>query len=431
MGSRFYVSGETDLSHILTIILAVMIGAFSFGNIGPYMQHFAAGVGAASKIYSTIDRTSPINPLSEAGEKLDQVEGTLELRNVKHIYPSRSEVVVMEDVSLVIPAGKTTALVGASGSGKSTIVGLVERFYDPVGGIVLLDGHDISTLNLHWLRQQIALVQQEPILFSQTIRENIKNGLVGSKYENEPEERQGQRIIEAAKKANAHDFISSLPDGYETHVGERGFLLSGGQKQRVAIARAIVSDPQILLLDEATSALDTKSEGVVQQALDEAAKGRTTIVIAHRLSTIKTADNIVVMQQGRIVEQGTHDELLERRQAYFNLVAAQRIGDKVDEESEVSTEASEATLTRVQSTRSGGSAIMVDPDDEKLALGRTKSGKSISSNVLAEKSPQKDATYPLWTVIKFIAGFNAREWWILCIGFFFTAISGAAQPVQG
>lgn len=430
-GSQFYVDGETTLAHILTIILAVMIGAFSFGNVGPHMQHFAAGVGAASKIFGTIDRTSPVDPLSEEGKKLESVEGTLELRNIKHIYPSRAEVVVMEDVSLVIPAGKTTALVGASGSGKSTIVGLVERFYDPVGGAVLLDGHDISTLNLRWLRQQIALVQQEPILFSQTIRENIKNGLVGSKYENEPEEQQTQRIIEAAKKANAHDFITSLPEGYETHVGERGFLLSGGQKQRVAIARAIVSDPKILLLDEATSALDTKSEGVVQHALDAAAKGRTTIVIAHRLSTIKTADNIVVMQTGRIVEQGTHDELLERKQAYFNLVAAQRIGNKDDEDSEKGSEAQEPELTQIQSTRSGGSAAMVDPDDEKLALGKTRSGKSISSNLLADKKADKETKYSLWTIIKFIAGFNAEEWWMLCIGFVFTAISGAAQPVQG
>jgi ATP-binding cassette, subfamily B (MDR/TAP), member 1 len=431
MGSRFYVGHETNLSHILTIILAVMIGAFSFGNVGPHMQHFAAGIGAAHKIYSTIDRDSPMNPSTEEGETLKEVDGTLELRNVKHIYPSRPEVVVMEDVTLMIPAGKTTALVGASGSGKSTVVGLVERFYDPVGGKVLLDGHDISTLNLHWLRQQIALVQQEPILFSQTIRENIKNGLCGSKYENESEEQQNDRIVEAAKKANAHDFISSLPDGYETHVGERGFLLSGGQKQRVAIARAIVSDPKILLLDEATSALDTKSEGVVQHALDEAAKGRTTIVIAHRLSTIKTADNIVVMQQGRIVEQGTHDDLLERKGAYFNLVAAQRIGDKAEDDPEKAIEDDEPELKRIQSTRSGQSAPMVDPDDEKLALGRTKSGKSISSNVLDGKTPEKEAKYSLWTIIKFIAKFNSKEWWMLGLGFFFTAIAGAAQPVQG
>lgn len=395
------------------------------------MQHFASGVAAASKIYATIDRNSPIDPLSEEGETLDHVEGTVELRHVKHIYPSRAEVVVMDDVNLVIPAGKTTALVGASGSGKSTIVGLVERFYDPVGGQVLLDGHDLSTLNLHWLRRQIALVQQEPILFSQTIRENIRNGLIGSKYAEEPEEQQTARIIEAAKKANAHDFITSLPEGYETHVGERGFLLSGGQKQRVAIARAIVSDPKILLLDEATSALDTKSEGVVQHALEEASKGRTTIVIAHRLSTIRDADNIVVMRQGRIIEQGTHDELLELRQAYYNLVSAQRIGGDEDEtpDAEKGTETSDDELVRIQSSKSGSRAV--DPEDEKLALGRSRSQKSVSSKVLADKHSGGAPKYSLWTIIKFILGFNRSEWHIMCVGFFFTVIAGAAQPVQG
>ena len=228
----------------------------------------------------------------------------------------------MNGVSLIIPAGKKTALVGASGSGKSTIVGLVERFYDPVGGQVFLDGHDVSTLNLRWLRQQISLVSQEPTLFGTSIFNNIRQGLIGTKYENESEEKQAELITNAAKMANAHDFITALPEGYETNVGERGFLLSGGQKQRIAIARAMVSDPKILLLDEATSALDTKSEGVVQAALEVAAEGRTTISIAHRLSTIKNADNIVVMTEGRIVEQGTHDELLAARGRYAALAPA-------------------------------------------------------------------------------------------------------------
>ena len=429
MGSRFLTDGETTLAHILTIIFAVMIGAFSFGNIGPNVQHFVAGVAAAHKIYSTIDRTSPLDPTIETGEKLDTVAGTIELRNIKHIYPSRPEVIVMDGVNLVVPAGETTALVGASGSGKSTIVGLVERFYDPVGGEVLLDGHKLSDLNLRWLRRQISLVQQEPVLFSQTIKQNILNGLIGSKFEHESEEQQSDRVIRAAKMANAHDFITSLPDGYETPVGERGFLLSGGQKQRVAIARAVVSDPKILLLDEATSALDTKSEGVVQRALDEAAKGRTTIVIAHRLSTIKDADNIVVMQTGRIIEQGTHDELLEKRSAYYNLVSAQRIGaDKEQEDDSSQGETSDDHLSRVQSTNP---SVMVDPEDVKLALGRTKSQKSISSKMLAEKDSKAAPKYSLWTLIKFMASFNKKEWWILCVGFFFTFIAGANQPIQG
>lgn len=165
-GSRYLVSGEMQLSDILTILLSIMIGAFSLGNVAPNAQAFSTSVAAAAKIYSTIDRKSPLDPMTDDGEKLENVEGTVELKQIKHIYPSRAEVVVMTDVSLMVPAGKTTALVGASGSGKSTIVGLVERFYDPVGGQVCLDGHDISNLNLRWLRQQISLVSQEPQLFS-------------------------------------------------------------------------------------------------------------------------------------------------------------------------------------------------------------------------------------------------------------------------
>lgn len=435
MGSRFLTDRETTLAHILTIIMAIMIGAFSLGNVGPNVQHFAAGIAAATKIYSTIDRVSPLDPTSVAGETLENVEGSIELRNIKHIYPSRPEVVVMENVNLLVPAGKTTALVGASGCGKSTIVGLVERFYDPLEGTVLLDGHDVSTLSLRWLRQQIALVQQEPVLFSETITENIRQGLIGSRFEHESEEEQMQRIIRAAKMANAHDFITSLPDGYNTKVGQRGFLLSGGQKQRVAIARAVVSDPKILLLDEATSALDTKSEGVVQAALDEAAKGRTTIVIAHRLSTIRDADNIVVMQQGRIVEQGTHDQLLERKSAYYNLVSAQRIEAKKEEEemaeaAEKVATASDEDLTRIK-TNGSGSAGLVDPDDEKLALARKGSTKSVSSRILAEKAQSGEAKYSLWTLIKFIASFNRREWMVMMVGLIFAVIAGTGQPTQG
>jgi ATP-binding cassette, subfamily B (MDR/TAP), member 1 len=430
-GSRLLVAGEADLAAILTIVLAIIIGAFSLGSIAPNVQAFTSGVSAAAKIYNTIDRVSPLDPTSGAGKILDQVEGTVELKEIKHIYPSRAEVIVMSDVNLLVPAGKTTALVGASGSGKSTIVGLVERFYDPVGGAVYLDGHDIETLNLRWLRQQISLVQQEPVLFSTTIRGNIRHGLIGSRFEHESEEQQEERIIRAAKQSNAHDFISNLPEGYETNVGERGFLLSGGQKQRIAIARAIVSDPKILLLDEATSALDTKSEGVVQAALDAAAQGRTTIVIAHRLSTIKTADNIVVMSEGRIVEQGTHDDLLEQKSAYFNLVNAQKIGDKNQQNAEDDERAAlvEEELTRVHTSRSRQASVA--PEDEKLALGRTNTSKSISSQILEKKGSDKSAHYSLFTLIKFIASFNKKEWYYMALGLFFSVISGGGQPTQG
>lgn len=431
MGSRFLVNGEISLASILTILMSVMIGAFSLGNVAPNAQAFTTAISAAAKIFNTIDRVSPLDPTSDTGIILDHVDGTLELRNIKHIYPSRPEVTVMNDVSLLIPAGKKTALVGASGSGKSTIVGLVERFYDPVGGQVFLDGHDVSTLNLRWLRQQISLVSQEPTLFGTTIFENIAHGLIGTKYQNEKEERRRELVIEAAKMANAHDFITALPEGYETNVGERGFLLSGGQKQRIAIARAMVSDPKILLLYEATSALDTKSEGVVQAALEVAAAGRTTITIAHRLSTIKDADNIVVMTEGRIVEQGTHNELLAKRAAYFGLVEAQKIAETqelpVEEQEEI--DAQDDKLVRQQTK---GSAYEEDPDDKNIAnkLNRTASSKSQSSIALGQRRTAGEQHDSLWTLIKLIGSFNFTEWHYMLVGLFFSIICGGGNPVQ-
>ena len=424
MGSRFIVDGQMTLSEVLTIMLAIMIGAFSLGNVAPNAQAFTTSVAAAGKIFNTIDRASPLNPMDDEGEKLEHVEGTVELKNIRMIYPSRAEVVVMQDVNLKVPAGKTTALVGASGSGKSTIVGLVERFYDPVGGKVYLDGHEVSTLNLRWLRQQISLVSQEPTLFGTTIFGNIRHGLIGTKHENANIEQQKELIMAAAKMANAHDFVMGLPEGYDTNVGERGFLLSGGQKQRIAIARAMVSDPKILLLDEATSALDTKSEGVVQAALDVAAQGRTTIIIAHRLSTIKTADNIVVMSQGRIVEQGSHDELLEKKSAYYNLVEAQRISSENEEKN---------AGENAEMDESEGELVMsLTPEKEvsREKLERSTTGKSVSSAILESKSSSSERQYSLWTLIKLVGSFNKKEIHFMLVGLVFSIIAGAGNPTQ-
>jgi ATP-binding cassette, subfamily B (MDR/TAP), member 1 len=244
------------------------------------------------------------------------IEGDIELRHVDFAYPCRPDIQIFKDFNLKIRAGRSQALVGASGSGKSTVIGLIERFYDPTGGEVVIDGKDIRRLNLKSLRLKIGLVQQEPILFATSILENVAYGKDGAAEE---------EVIEAAKTANVHSFVSHLPDGYKTTVGERGVQLSGGQKQRIAIARAVLKNPAILLLDEATSALDAKSECVVQEALERLMKDRTTVLVAHRLSTIRGVDRIAVVQDGRIVEQGSHSELVSRPEgAYSRLLQLQR-----------------------------------------------------------------------------------------------------------
>jgi ATP-binding cassette subfamily B (MDR/TAP) protein 1 len=230
--------------------------------LAPEMQAISKAQGAAAKLYQTIDRIPSIDSSSPDGLRLDHVKGIISFEHVQFHYPSRPNVPILRDYSATFEAGQTVALVGASGSGKSTIVALTERFYDPIQGSIYLDGHDIKTLNVKWLRQQIGLVSQEPTLFATSVRGNVEHGLIGSKWEQSSDADRFELVKKACIDANCHDFIMKLPNGYDTNVGERGMLLSGGQKQRVAIARAIVSDPKILLLDEATSALDTQSEGV-------------------------------------------------------------------------------------------------------------------------------------------------------------------------
>jgi ATP-binding cassette subfamily B (MDR/TAP) protein 1 len=221
-GSRFLASGDISVGSIITILFAMMMGSVAMGQVAPHTQAFAVAIGTGGAIFSVIDR--PVTEKS-AGKTLPNVQGSIELRGIKHVYPSRPEVVVMKNVNLVIPAGKVTALVGASGSGKSTAVGLIERFYEPIGGQVFLDGEDIQTLDLKWLRQQMALVSQEPVLFRTSVFSNIAHGLIGSQFSGASDEKKTELVISAAKMANAHDFITALPEGYDTDVGERGFLL--------------------------------------------------------------------------------------------------------------------------------------------------------------------------------------------------------------
>jgi ATP-binding cassette, subfamily B (MDR/TAP), member 1 len=299
-----------------TFMILVSTGSV-IADAGSMTPDLAKGADAVASVFAVLDRETEIDPDNPEGYKPEKLKGDVDIRGVDFVYPSRPDVTIFKGFSLSIQPGKSTTLVGQSGSGKSTIIGLIERFYDPLRGVVKIDGRDIKTYNLRALRRHIGLVSQEPTLFAGTIRENI---VYGTETANEAE------ILNAARSANAHDFISNLEDGYDTWCGERGVQLSGGQKQRIAIARAILKNPAILLLDEATSALDSQSENVVQEALDRVMVGRTSIVVAHRLSTIQNCDLITVLDKGIIVEKGTHASLMAKGPSgiYFGLVSLQQ-----------------------------------------------------------------------------------------------------------
>uniref|UniRef100_A0AAQ5Z596 ATP-binding cassette, sub-family B (MDR/TAP), member 11a n=1 Tax=Amphiprion ocellaris TaxID=80972 RepID=A0AAQ5Z596_AMPOC len=314
-GSKLVIdTKELSPGGLIQVFFGVLMAAMNLGQASPCLEAFASGRAAAKSIFDTIDREPEIDCLSEEGHKLDKVTGDIEFHNITFHYPSRPEVKILDNLSMKIKAGETTAFVGPSGSGKSTTIQLIQRFYDPKEGMVSLDGHDVRTLNIRWLRSLIGIVEQEPVLFATTIAENIRYGRPGVTMED---------IISATKEANAYNFIMELPQQFDTLVGEGGGQMSGGQKQRIAIARALIRKPKILLLDMATSALDNESEAVVQEALDKVRTGRTTISIAHRLSTIRNADVIIGFEHGQAVEKGTHSELLEKQGVYFTLVTLQ------------------------------------------------------------------------------------------------------------
>lgn len=309
-GGTLVVSDQLTIGALTSFILYAAYSAISINGLSNFYTEMNKGVGSGQRIWEILDRKYEI-PLESGSVPTVKPKGHITFSNVAFSFPARPENPVLNNLSLVLSPGQTTAIVGRSGSGKSTIASLLLRLYDPQNGKVTLDGMDLKELSPIWLREKIGAVSQEPVLFSGTIRENILYGLnPGTKIT----ESEFQSIVQ-----NAHidEFAKSLPDGLETMVGQRGMMLSGGQKQRVAIARALIKNPTILILDEATSALDSVSEELVQNALEKLSKGRTVLTIAHRLSTIRNADKIAVLENGLVSEEGTYDDLISRESGIF------------------------------------------------------------------------------------------------------------------
>ena len=319
-GVILVLEGELTVGSLTSFVLYTLTIGAAFGTISTLYFDLMKAVGATQKVFEIIERNPRIT-YPEKGIDIGECKGHVRLDRVSFSYPARSDIKTLDGLSIDIPPGKRIALVGPSGAGKSTVAALIQRFYDPTSGVVTIDGFDLATFDPQFLQRTIAVVNQEPTLFNTTIAENITFGM--NNNFGGTGEAQSEPIEEAAKSANAHDFIVNLPEGYATVVGERGIRLSGGQKQRIAIARALYRNPKILLLDEATSALDAESEHLVQRALEVLMENRTVLIIAHRLSTVRNAAEVVVLDKGVVVEQGTHDTLLAKKGLYASLVMHQ------------------------------------------------------------------------------------------------------------
>lgn len=320
-GSKFISQGELEMGDMVIAMISTMIMAEGVGRSSVFVSLFVKAKVAANTTYEIINRRPEIDPELEGIEPdADAIDGNIDFNDIAFRYPARPNISIFDsDFNLKGKSGQTIALVGPSGCGKSTTIGMLQRWYDPLKGTVRLDNHNVKSFSLNNLRSHMALVGQEPVLFDVSIEENIRFGVDKSVTDDQ--------IQDACKAANIHKFISGLPEGYRTRVGDKGSQLSGGQKQRIAIARALIRKPKVLLLDEATSALDSESEKLVQQALDNIIEegGRTTITIAHRLSTITNADLICVIKGGRVIEQGSHWDLLKLNGVYKELVQQQSL----------------------------------------------------------------------------------------------------------
>ncbi|XP_073289993.1 ABC transporter B family member 13-like isoform X1 [Primulina huaijiensis] len=393
----------TNGGKAFTTILNVIYSGFALGQAAPNLAAISKARAAVTGILKMLENDSSASKSSDEGIVLSRIDGHIEFREVCFVYPSRPAT-VFKDLSFSVSAGKSLAIVGPSGSGKSTIISMIQRFYNPTSGKILLDGNDMEKLRLKWLRSHMGLVNQEPVLFATTIAENILFGKEGAKME---------EITEAAKSANAHSFIQNLPNGYRTQVGEGGTQLSGGQKQRIAIARAILRNPKLLLLDEATSALDSESEFTVQQALNSVMNDRTTIVIAHRLSTVREVGTILVLKDGKIVDKGTHAELMSKGGDYASLVSMQM--------SEYKTNPSSDNNTRISGVSSTQEYLDIDNCQQKL--------KPIVCNDLHKSSDHKkvprNLRSPVWELIKL----NAPEWPCAVLGSLGAVLAGMETPI--
>lgn len=393
--------GHTNGGKAFTTIIMVIYSGFALGQAAPNVAAIAKGQSAIASIINMIEDDFISSKSSDKGMVLPSIVGKIEFCEVSFTYPSRPTI-VFEDLNFTVSAGKSLAVVGPSGSGKSTIISMILRFYNPTSGKILLDGNDMKTLELKWLRSQIGLVSQEPALFATTIAGNILFGKDGADMD---------QIIEAARASNAHSFIQELPDGYDTQVGEGGTQLSGGQKQRIAIARAVLRNPKILLLDEATSALDAESESIVQKALNSVMSHRTTIIVAHRLSTIRNVDMIAVLKNGQVVEMGTHSELMFKAGEYASLVSMQVI-----EHAENATMDSTTNSPRIGSTQ-------VD----SYAENYQQSLKPITNSELQTNDEvlQSHVSSPVWELIKL----NTPEWPCALAGSVGAILAGMEAPL--
>ncbi|XP_042515586.1 ABC transporter B family member 11-like [Macadamia integrifolia] len=432
-GARLIIDRGYTGGVIINVIIAVLTGSLSLGQASPCISSFAAGQAAAFKMFETINRKPEIDAYDTSGRTLDDIRGEIELRDVCFSYPARPDEQIFSGFSLFIPSGTTAALVGQSGSGKSTVISLIERFYDPQAGEVLIDNINLREFQLNWIRTKIGLVSQEPVLFASSIRDNIAYGKDGATTE---------EIRTAAELANAAKFIDKLPQGLDTLVGEHGTQLSGGQKQRVAIARAILKDPRILLLDEATSALDAESERIVQEALDRVMINRTTVIVAHRLSTVRNADMIAVIHRGKIVEKGSHTELVKDPEgAYCQLIRLQ----EMNPESEHGVNDQDKPEISVDSARHSSQHISIRRSVSRESSGPGNSSRhsfSVSFGLPTGVNIQETATTtvpdklptvkePQDVSIRRLAYLNKPELPVILLGVIAAAINGVILPVFG